>query len=479
MKKSRRVVRRQPRGRGREIPLRVIVLAAGVGSRMRSSIPQALHHVGGRTLLEAVLETAEKLSPAKIIAVVGPAGASRGVVLAGHPVTIMVQDAPARAGASARKALAALDDGGGPVLVLSADVPLLRPETLDLLWQRQRQRRLDLAFLSFRPPEPADFGRVVRDRAGCVRRIARPKGESAGPGRIAEVNAGVYCFGAGGLQRALAGFRANGNSLEEELAEAVGILASGGGRVEAVEASDWREAWGIRTRRDLAAAEEIERRRGIERALDAGASVVDPSTTRIGPRVAIEPDAVIHPFVSLEGRTTLGEGCEILPFTRIADSVVEARAVVGPHCDLEGARVGRRARVGPFARLRPETVLEEDVRVGNFVETKKVVLRRGAKASHLSYLGDAEIGEETNIGAGVITCNYDGKRKHRTLIGREAFIGSDTQLVAPVKVGDRAWVGAGSTITRDVPDGALALTRVPQVNEEGWVERRKKRTKSR
>lgn len=445
---------------------------------MRSSIPQALHRVGGRTLLEAVLETAEKLSPGRLICVVGARG-SLEVVLAGHPATVIVQDPSRGAGEAARQALTALHEGSGPILVLSADVPLLRSETLDLLWQRQRRERLDLVFLSFRPPEPADFGRVVRDRAGRVRRILQPKDASTGPRRIAEVNAGVYCFAADALPRALEGLKGNRVSSEDDLAEAVGILASGTGRVEAVEAPDWREAWGIRTRRDLAAAEEIERRRGVERALDAGATVVDPSTTRIGPRVAIEPDAVIHPFVSLEGRTTLGEGCEILPFTRISDSVVQAQAVVGPHCDLEGARVGRRARVGPFARLRPETVLEEDVRVGNFVETKKAVLRRGAKASHLSYLGDAEIGEETNIGAGVITCNYDGEKKHHTSVGRAAFIGSGSQLVAPVKVGDGAWVGAGSTITRDVPDGALALTRVRQENDEGWAERRKRKPRER
>jgi bifunctional UDP-N-acetylglucosamine pyrophosphorylase / glucosamine-1-phosphate N-acetyltransferase len=445
---------------------------------MRSSIPQALHRVGGRTLLEAVLEAAEKLSPGRLICVVGARG-SLEVVLAGHPAAVMVQDPSGGAGEAARQALAALHGGNGPVLVLSADVPLLRSETLGLLWQRQRRERLDLAFLSFRPPEPRDFGRVVRDRAGRVRAILQPKDKSTGSGRKAEVNAGVYCFAAEALSRALEGLKTNRVSSEDELAEAVAILATRSGRVETVEAPDWREAWRIRTRRDLAAAEEIERRRGVERALDSGATVVDPSTTRIGPRVGIEPDAVIHPFVSLEGSTTLEQGCEVLPFTRICDSVIQAQAVVGPHCDLEGARVGPRARVGPFARLRPETVLEEDVRVGNFVETKKAVLRRGAKASHLSYLGDAEIGEETNIGAGVITCNYDGEKKNRTSVGRGAFIGSGSQLVAPVRVGDDAWVGAGSTITRDVPDGALALTRVPQENDDGWAERRRKRMKSR
>ncbi len=241
----------------------------------------------------------------------------------------------------------------------------------------------------------------------------------------------------------------------------------------AVEAEDWREAWGIRTRRDLAAAEEIARRRAVERALDAGATVVDPTSTRIGPRVEVEPDVVIHPFVALEGRCLIREGCEVFSFTRVADSVLEPGAAVGPHCDVEGARIGARCRVGPFARLRPGTVLEEDVRVGNFVETKKAVLRRGVKALHLSYLGDAEVGADANIGAGTITCNYDGEKKHRTRIGRGAFIGSDSQLVAPVTVGDGAYVGAGSTITKDVPAGALALSRARQENISGWVARRK------
>ncbi|HLN93584.1 MAG TPA: DapH/DapD/GlmU-related protein, partial [Thermoanaerobaculia bacterium] len=197
--------------------------------------------------------------------------------------------------------------------------------------------------------------------------------------------------------------------------------------------------------------------------------------TRIGPKVRLEPDAIVHPFVCLEGMTVVEQGSEVLPFTRVVDSVLGVGAVVGPHCELEGARVGPRARVGPFARLRPGTVLEEDVRVGNFVETKKAILRAGAKASHLTYLGDAEIGAGANIGAGVITCNFDGERKHHTSIGEGAFIGSDSQLVAPVTVGKGAWVGAGSTITRDVPDGALAITRTPQKNVEGWVARRRAR----
>ncbi len=455
----------------------MVILAAGIGSRMRSSLPKVLHRVGGRTLLEAVLETAENVFPSRIIAVLGAGREQVQASLEGRSVTVVLQDPPLGTGDAARTALDTLSGENGPVLILSGDVPLLTPPTLAALLARRRRKRLDLAFLSFRPPDPGDFGRVVRDRSGRVRRIVELKNASAREKRLTEVNAGVYCFAASALPRALAKLVADPATREYYLTDSVEIVSSAGGRVEAVEAADWREAYGINTRRDLAAAEEIERRRALERALDAGVTLLDPATTRIGPRVRLEPDAILHPFVSLEGKTVVGEGCEILPYTRIVDSVLGPRAVVGPHCEVEGARVGERARVGPFARLRPETVLEEDVRVGNFVETKKAVLRRGAKALHLSYLGDTEIGAGSNIGAGVITCNYDGEKKHRTSIGEGAFVGSDAQLVAPVTIGKGAYVGAGSTITRDVPPGALAVTRVPQKNIEGWVEQRKARKK--
>ena len=423
-----------------------------------------------------MLETVEGLSPAKTAVVLGPARREIEEMLADRAVTPVVQDPPAGTGDAVRRGLAVLPRSAGPILILSVDVPLLRLETLRSLLARQRRGPLGLAFLSFRPPDAADFDRVVRDPSGNVARIVAAK-EAVDPGKeAAEASAGVYCFESRALRSGLARL-AEASSREADLAQLAAILAERPGEVAAVEVEDWREAWGIRTRRDLAAAEEIARRRAVERALDAGATVVDPNSTRIGPWVEVEPDVVIHPFVALEGRSVIREGCEVFSFTRVADSVLEPRAAVGPHCDVEGARIGARCRVGPFARLRPGTVLEEDVRVGNFVETKKAVLRRGVKALHLSYLGDAEIGADANIGAGTITCNYDGEKKHQTRIGRNAFIGSDTQLVAPVTVGDGAYVGAGSTVTEDVPAGALALSRTSQKNIEGWVARRKSRKK--
>jgi bifunctional UDP-N-acetylglucosamine pyrophosphorylase/glucosamine-1-phosphate N-acetyltransferase len=439
---------------------------------MRSTLPKVLHKVGGRTLLEAVLDAAEGLSASKTIVVLGAGRERVKESLGGRSVLFAVQDPPLGTGDAAARAVALLGAEDGPVVVLSGDTPLLRPATLALLVERQASGA-DLVLLSFRPPEPGEFGRVVRDRRGRVRRIVEAKNASAAERRIAEVNAGLYCFSADAFPRAVSRLRRDPVSAEYYLTDAVEILVRDGGRVEAVEAADWREAWGVNTRRDLAAAEEIEHRRRVERALDGGATIVDPATTRLGPHVTVEPDAVLHPFISLEGNTAIREGAQVLSFTRIVDSTLAPGSVVGPHCELDGARIGARSRVGPFARLRPGSVLEEDVKVGNFVETKNTVLHDGVKAQHLAYLGDADVGARSNIGAGVITCNYDGSKKYPTSIGEGVFVGSDAQLVAPVTVGRGAYIGAGATITEDVPEGALALSRVPQTNVDGWVERRK------
>ncbi len=467
---------RRRASRGETAAPRVVVLAAGIGSRMRSTLPKVLHRIGGRTLLDAVLDTATSVNPSRIVIVLGAGRERIEPTLAGRDVTVVVQDPPLGTGDAVRQAIGALSDGAGPIVVLSGDTPLLTQGTLSRLIERQREGGLDLALLTFRPPEIGELGRVVRDRQGRVRRIVEARNATARDRALTEANAGTYCFDATALQRTIAKLVRNDKSGEYYLTDAVEILAPDGG-VEAIEAGDWREGWGINTRQELAAAEEIERRRCLERAFEAGATIVDPATTRIGARVRFEPDAVVHPFVCLDGDTLLEQGCEVLPFTRVTGSTVGPGAVVGPHCEIEDARIGPRARVGPFARLRAGTVLEEDVRVGNFVETKMAVLRAGVKASHLSYLGDTEIGAGANIGAGVITCNYDGEKKHHTSIGEGAFIGSDSQLVAPVTIGKGAYVGAGSTITRNVPDGALAVTRTPQKNLEGWASKRKARRK--
>ncbi|HEY7368469.1 MAG TPA: bifunctional UDP-N-acetylglucosamine diphosphorylase/glucosamine-1-phosphate N-acetyltransferase GlmU [Thermoanaerobaculia bacterium] len=464
-----------PKGAAPEAPPRVVVLAAGVGSRMRSSLPKVLHRVAGRTLIEAVLDAVAGLTPSQTVVVLGPRREHIEAVLEGRGVTVVVQDPPRGTGDAVSRALPALAGGDGPIVVVAGDTPLLTPATLRALVARRAERRLDAVLLSFRPPEPGDFGRVVRDRRGRVARIVEAAHAGARERRLGEVNAGAYCFDFAALSRALSALAPNRGSGELYLTDAIAALAKGRGGVDAVVAEDWREAWGVNTRRDLAAAEEIERRRGVERALDAGVTLVDASTVRIGPHVTLAPDVIVHPFVSLEGTTSLAEETEILPFSRVADSRIGRACRIGPHTDVEGARIGARARVGPFARIRPETVLADDVRVGNFVETKKAVLGAGVKANHLAYLGDAEIGAGANIGAGVITCNYDGEKKHKTVIGEGAFVGSDSQLVAPVTVGPGAYVGSGTTVTKNVPAGALAISRTPQKVVEGWAAKRKAR----
>jgi bifunctional UDP-N-acetylglucosamine pyrophosphorylase/glucosamine-1-phosphate N-acetyltransferase len=418
-----------------------------------------------------VLDAAAPLSASRTVVVVGRESDRIAAALDGRGVVWAVQDPPLGTGDAVRRAREALGDGG-PIVVLAGDTPLLRTETLARLVALRREKGLAASFLTFRPPEPGDFGRVVRDRAGRPVAIVEARNCSEKQRRIAEVNAGVYCFDADALWRALERLEKNPVSGEFYLTDAIAWLAKANGRLAAVEAEDWREAWGVNTRRDLAAAEALENRRSIERALDGGVTMLDPSTVRIGPRVSFASDVVIHPFVSLEGETAIAEGCEVFSFTRVADTRMEEGSAIGPHCDSEGARIGPRSRVGPYSRLRAGTVLEEDVRVGNFVELKKTVLRRGVKAQHLSYLGDAEVGPGVNVGAGVITCNYDGEKKHRTTVGEGAFLGSDSQLVAPVTVGKGAYVAAGTTVTEDVPDGALAISRPAQVNKAGWVARR-------
>jgi bifunctional UDP-N-acetylglucosamine pyrophosphorylase/glucosamine-1-phosphate N-acetyltransferase len=436
-------------------------MAAGAGTRMNSDLPKVLHRVAGRPMIDAVLDEAEKLSPERIIIVVGH---GRGRVVEhlkrrGGRFSIAVQDPPQGTGDAVVRAMPRLNGFRGAVVVLSGDTPLLTSESLRRLLAHFQSSRSDLSLYTAKPRTPGSLGRIVRKR-GRLSKIVEVKDATARELAIREVNAGIYCFSVEALRKGLKAISRRNAAGEFYLTDAVSALIRGGGRVDAIELADPREAMGVNSSSELATADAVERRRGAERLIEQGATLLDPESTLVGPYVSAARDVVIHPFVVLEGRTSLARGCEIKSF-----------------CDLNDAVVGPRSTVGPFARLRPGTILEEDVRVGNFVETKKATLRRGAKASHLSYLGDADIGEDANIGAGTITCNYDGEKKNFTKIGKRAFVGSNTELVAPVVVGDGAYIGAGSTITEDVPAGALAIARGTQRNIEGWVRERRKISK--
>jgi bifunctional UDP-N-acetylglucosamine pyrophosphorylase/glucosamine-1-phosphate N-acetyltransferase len=445
--------------------LALVVLAAGKGVRMKSSLPKVLHLAAGAPLLGHVLAAGERLAGA---AGAGPrvvvVGAGRETVgpwlTAAFPAVIqVVQDPPRGTGDALGVASAAFGEASR-VLVLSGDVPLLRAETLEML-----VASLDMpvpaavAFLTARLPDPAAYGRVVRDASGEVLRIVEARDATETERRIDEINAGVYVFDRGFLDRALPLLSADNAQGEYYLTDLIGIAVAEGRKVVGALVADAREILGVNSRRDLAEVDSVLRRRAADGAMDAGATLLRPETITLDATVVVEPDAILEPFTTLTGATRIGTGARIGQGSVISDSSIGARVEVRPYCVIDRAVVGEGAIVGPFARLREGTDLGEGAHVGNFVETKKATLSRGAKANHLTYLGDVLVGEGTNVGAGTITCNYDGFDKHLTRIGSGVFVGSDVQLVAPVSVGDGAVIGAGTTVTKDVPADALATSR--------------------
>lgn len=441
---------------------------------MKSDRPKVLFPVLGKPLVARPVECAIALGCDPIVVVVG-----HGKDEVKEELTARFPEAPLRfveqkeqlgtahAVACARRALSGFK---GRVLILYGDVPLLLPSSLKRLVERGKST--PVAFLSMRPEDPTGYGRVVRDDSGVVARIVEQKDATASELRLGECNGGIYDCDAAFLFRALRDIGTENAQGEYYLTDLVALAYERGTPAEAVEVSA-EEVSGVNDRVELAWAERVLRRRKNLDLMRSGVTLVDPDTAWIEEEVRIEPDAVIEPNVRITAFSRIGRGTVVGFGSVIEDSRIGADVVIQPYCVIESSQVGDRASIGPFARLRPKSVLGEEVRIGNFVETKNTTMARGAKANHLTYLGDATIGENTNIGAGTITCNYDGVNKLRTEVGRDVFIGSDTQLVAPVRVGDGAYVGAGTTVVSDVPPGALALSRTPQLNKEGWVARRK------
>ncbi len=452
--------------------LAVIVLAAGKGTRMRSRTAKVLHPLLGRPLLGWVLEAAAALPAARRAVVVGHQAAEVERVLPPgfEPVLQRRVWGTGHAVRTARRAFA----GAAEVLVLAGDTPLLRAATLRALLAHHRRRRATVTLLSAELADPAGYGRIVRDGGGAVRGIVEHGDADAATRAVGEVNAGVYCFDRAFLERALGRLRAANRQEEYYLTDVVAAAARSGLRVEAVRAADPGEIAGVNDRVQLAAAAEVLRRRVLERLMRAGVAVEDPATTLVEPQVRVGRDAALLAGTRLEGATVVAPGCRVGPHAHLRDVRLGRGAQVLAFSVLEGAAVGPGCIVGPFARLRPGAVLGRGVRVGNFVELKKASLGAGAKAPHLSYLGDAAVGRRVNVGAGTITCNYDGYAKHRTEIGDGVFVGSDVQLIAPVRVGRGAIVGAGTTVTRDVPPDALAVSRVSQENVAGYAARRRR-----
>jgi bifunctional UDP-N-acetylglucosamine pyrophosphorylase/glucosamine-1-phosphate N-acetyltransferase len=451
-----------------------VVLAAGKGTRMKSTLPKVLHPAAGLPLIEHVLRTAEHVAPASVVIVVGhQADALRGALQSRPDLQFALQEPQLGTGHALLQAEAALAGATGTVVLLSGDVPLLTAATLQRLVGHHVASGAAATVLTAVVDDPSGYGRIERTE-GRIAAIVEHKDASPEQRAIPEINSGIYAFDVAPLFDALRQIGSANAQGEYYLPDLVRIYRDRGLAVETVTLDDPGEILGVNSRKELAQVAQALRAARNNELMASGVTLVDPATAYIGPDVSIGQDTVIHPNVYLEGRTTIGARCEIQCGVRIVDSAIADDVFVNSYCMIVRSTVASGAQLGPFAHLRPESAVGEQAHVGNFVELKKTTLGRGSKASHLAYLGDSVIGERVNVGAGTITCNYDGKQKSQTTIEDGAFIGSDSQLIAPVTIGKGAYVAAGSSITEDVPAGSLAIARGKQVNKPGWVEKKKK-----
>ena len=455
-----------------------VILAAGLGTRMKSARPKVLHTINGKAIIRHVVDAVTALNPDKIVVVVSPDSSMIQDELKDKRITFAIQREQKGTADALRAAAQKLGGKKGTVLVMSGDTPLVNTSTLQRLITTHKRKKEVLSILSFTVEGDHAYGRIVRD-GQRVAAIIEARDADQEQQQIKEVNSGIYVMESSAL-KLLREIEINPLKGEYYLTDIVSIAVRNGFRVGSHVLGDETELTGINTRRDLCMAGLYLRDRIVSKWLEKGVSFVDMNTVYIDPDVEIDIDTIIYPNVIIEGRSTIGKGCVIYPNTRIVDSTVGNWVTIKDSTIIESSIIKDAASVGPFAHLRPDSVIGASAKIGNFVEIKKSVIGNGAKASHLSYLGDAEIGANVNIGAGTITCNYDGVNKSKTIIEEGCFIGSDTQLVAPVKVGKGAYVGAGSTITKDVPPLALAVSRAPQRNFDGWAAGRacKKNSKS-
>lgn len=467
------------------VPLSIVILAAGQGTRMRSRLPKVLQPLAGQPLLAHVLELAHSLEPAAIHVVYGHGGErvreyfalaqaspAVGSAQAGArmPLRWVLQAEQLGTGHALAQAMPAIPDDHR-VLVLYADVPLLRAATLRELGARAGERRL--ALLTARLADPEGYGRIVRDRRGRIRRVVEQRDASAAERSIREINTGVWVAPARPLRRWLGALQARNAQREYYLTDVVAMAARDGFAIQPLLAADVTEVLGVNDRLQLAEAESEYRRRRARELMARGVTVVDPARLDVRGSVEVDGDVLLDVNVVLEGPVRLGAGVQIGPNCVLHNASIGARTVLHANCVVHDADVGADCRIGPFTRLRPGARLGDGVHAGNFVEIKNSEIGAGSKLNHLSYVGDATLGSDVNVGAGTITCNYDGADKWRTRIGDGAFIGSGTMLVAPVQIGAGATIGAGSTITADAPAGKLTLARSRQLTLEEWQRRRK------
>lgn len=460
--------------------LAVIIMAAGKGTRLKSRKPKVLHEIGGKPLLSHVIAAASSLvAPPDIFAVIGHQ--SEAVRKAGAATGIRFVEQPEQRGTGhaiqcARSAIAGYEN----VFVLSGDVPLIRNETIEHMWRFHLKENAAMTLLTAVPDSSVGYGRVLRKFPSGLEVDAIVEEPDLVPEQhsIREINSGIYAFRTAPLLAHLDEMSSKNAQRELYLTDMAGLLRAAGERVIALKADDASEIQGANTIAELAELDTALRAATASRLMAAGVTIFRPDTCIIDADVEVASDTVIEPFVQLLGQTKIGPDCYIRSYSVIENCTLGKDVLIRQSCILAESHVADGAKVGPFAHLRPGSEIGEDAHVGNFVETKKARLGKGAKANHLAYLGDAEVGAGSNIGAGVITCNYDGVHKHKTNIGKNVFVGSDSTLVAPISIEDGAYIGAGSCITKNVPSGALAVGRAHQVTKDGWAKARRARNEA-
>jgi bifunctional UDP-N-acetylglucosamine pyrophosphorylase / glucosamine-1-phosphate N-acetyltransferase len=453
--------------------LHVVILAAGKGTRMKSAYPKVLHRVGGRPMIEHVLDRARELRAATTVVVVGHrADELKQALLSRRDLTFVVQEPQLGTAHALLMAEPSLASRTGTVVLLSGDVPLLAHNTLQTLIDTHQKADAAMTVVTACIDRPDGYGRIVRS-GEKIARIVEDKDASSAEREIREINAGIYAFDLDGLFDAVRAIRSENAQGEYYLPDLVGIYGRRGKTVATVTVAHPHEILGINSRAELTAMNHIVKQEKNAALMASGVTIEDPATTYIDPDVEIGADTIIHPGVTIEHGTVVGLACEIHSGARIVNSRLGDRVTVLNHCVIANSHVENDASIGPFAHLRNHVSVGAHAKVGNFVEMKNTKFGEGSKSGHLAYLGDAVIGKNVNIGAGTITCNFDGTHKHVTTIEDGAFIGSDSQLIAPVTVGERAYVGTGTTVREDVPPAALAVSAGKQRNLQGWVDRKR------